>query len=700
MSEAVAEVGSTANHYQVLAHLATGGMAELFLARGMSTTGVQRYCVLKRILRHRASDVEFVRMFLDEARLAAQLQHANVAQVYDIGKLGDSYFFTMEYVHGETVRAILHHARALRRDVPIAAVLTVIAGAAAGLNHAHERIGIDGRPLDIVHRDVSPSNLMVSYEGGVKVVDFGIAKAADRAQETRSGTVKGKISYLSPEQACGLSSIDRRSDLFSLGIVMWEMLTTERLYKRAGDFESMSAIVDEPPVLPSTRRAGIPPELDAITMRLLAKEPHERFQTGSELIEALEHAAARTGEMISASTLGRFVRELFGPRPEPWLDGEALDTSEGVTVASEPIPRELAIPVEADMDLQLANVPRLTLERAVVELDEQITPLPTTRMPVVDPLLVARDGDFPTRPQHKAIATSQLASAVHIVLPPAAALAPDVGLHRTLPGIGSGPRDAVLGSGPREALLGSGPRATVLGSGPRAMIASSGPRVFPAAAVSAPHAKPGDQAPGSRLGWQLVLVMAIAAVVGSLTMWLVMRGGGDPPSVAAAGDAALATPVATDAGVEVAVVSVPVGMPGGMPGGMTDAAVGPGAVADAAAAPSPADAAPPVDARAVVVDAAEVPKPRPTKPDLEAAMAEHRYWDVVTRCSKTLSNPPICVLAACHVEQTTKARTWFARVAKARRRQLIAACKQQNVELVVTKPAIDPCVADPMACQH
>ncbi len=697
MSEAVAEVGSTANHYQVLAHLATGGMAELFLARGMSTTGVERYCVLKRILRHRASDVDFVRMFLDEARLAAQLQHANVAQVYDIGKLGDSYFFTMEYVHGETVRALLHHARALRRDVPIAAVLTMIAGAAAGLNHAHERIGIDGRALDIVHRDVSPSNLMVSYEGGVKVVDFGIAKAADRAQETRSGTVKGKISYLSPEQACGLSSIDRRSDLFSLGIVMWEMLTTERLYKRAGDFESMSAIVDEPPVLPSTRRAGIPAELDAITMRLLAKEPHERYQTGSELIEALEDAAARTGAMISASTLGRFVRELFGQRPEPWLDGNAIDMSEGVTVTSEPIPVELAIPVEADMDLQLANVPRLTLERGAVELDEQITPLPTTRMPAIDPqLVVTPDGDSPTRPQHKAISKASLsqAPAAHIALRPAA----DVTPHRTLPGIGSGPRDGVLGSGPRTVVLGSGPRETMLGSGGRAMIASSAPHAVSAVAVSVHHATPGDQDPGgSRLGWQLVLVMAIAALVGSLTMWLVMRGGEPPMAAAAPGDAALAsspadaatTGTSVDASVAIVMASVP------------DAALAtPEQFLDAAVVMSTRDAAMPVDATTTTVDAAEPAKSRPSKPDLEAVMAEHRYWDVVARCSKTLSNPAICVLAACHVEQTTKARAWFARVDKPKRRQLIAACKQQNVELVVTKPAIDPCIADPMACQH
>jgi eukaryotic-like serine/threonine-protein kinase len=203
VSAAAAEVGSTANRYEILARLAAGGMAEIFLARGVSTTGVERFCVLKRILRDRANDLHFVRMFLDEARLAAQLGHPNVAQVYDIGKLGDSYFFTMEYVHGETVRALVARAATLQREVPLGVVLTVMAGAAAGLHHAHERLGFDGRPLGIVHRDVSPSNLMVSYEGAVKVVDFGVAKAENRIQETKSGTVKGKISYLSPEQCRG-----------------------------------------------------------------------------------------------------------------------------------------------------------------------------------------------------------------------------------------------------------------------------------------------------------------------------------------------------------------------------------------------------------------------------------------------------------------------------------------------------------------
>ena len=365
MSRAAAEVGSTANSYQILAKLATGGMAEIFLARGKGVAELERYCVLKRILRDRASDVQFVRMFLDEARLAAQLQHPNIAQVYDIGKLGDSYFFTMEYVHGETVRELLHRAQAVNHRLPIASVLTIVAGAAAGLHHAHERLGLGGRPLGIVHRDVSPSNLMVSYEGGVKVVDFGVAKAADRADETKTGTVKGKISYLSPEQCKG-RRVDRRSDLFSLGICFWEMLTTERLYKRSSDFENMNAIVGEPPPPPSSRRPDVPREIDGLVLRLLAKSPDDRFQTAEQVVDALEQVAARTGSVLSASALGRFLRALIGRRPEPWLElASHREQGEAVTVASEPIPPELAAAQVDAVDAQLSSVLDLSSARSV-----------------------------------------------------------------------------------------------------------------------------------------------------------------------------------------------------------------------------------------------------------------------------------------------------------------------------------------------
>jgi eukaryotic-like serine/threonine-protein kinase len=357
---ALAEIGATANNYQVLAKLATGGMAEIFLARSVGVAAVQRYVVLKRVLREHARDITFVRMFLEEARLAAQLQHANIAQVYDAGKLGDSYFFTMEYVHGETVRTTLQRAHELRRSPPINCVLATIAGAAAGLHHAHDRIGIEGRALGIVHRDVSPSNLMIGYDGSVKVVDFGVAKTTERA-ETQSGAVKGKISYLSPEQARG-QRLDRRSDVFSLGIVMWEMLTVERLYKRDNDFDAMTAIIHDPPRAPSSRRHDVPAALDAIVMRALAKDPADRFQTAEEMGEAIDTIAGQLGATLAPASLSRFLRDLFGARPEPWIELRAASQPpDVVTVTSEPIPRELAIIVSDPIDRRLAAVKDLSV---------------------------------------------------------------------------------------------------------------------------------------------------------------------------------------------------------------------------------------------------------------------------------------------------------------------------------------------------
>jgi len=359
VAKVAAEVGSTANSYQVLAKLAVGGMAEIFLARGASVAGVERYCVLKRILRERAADAQFARMFLDEARLAAQLQHPNIAAVYDIGMLGDSYFFTMEYVHGETLRSLVRRAQGLRRPVPLACALTIIAGAAAGLHHAHERNAPDGRPLGIVHRDVSPSNLMVSYEGNVKVVDFGVAKAANRAVETNSGTVKGKISYLSPEQCRG-AHVDRRSDLFSLGIVMWEMLTGARLYRRDTDFASMTAIVHEVPSRPSLRRAEVPRAVDDIVLRLLAKSVADRFQTAAEVVEAIENASMRAGTILSTSAVSRLMRDLFGMRAEPWLELDAdAPLHEPLDLVAQPIPLGGAQTQTEAVDVGLAGVPDL-----------------------------------------------------------------------------------------------------------------------------------------------------------------------------------------------------------------------------------------------------------------------------------------------------------------------------------------------------
>ena len=297
-------------------------MAEIFLARSRGMANFGRYVVLKRILPERGADEHWIEMFLDEARLVAQLQHPNIAHVFDLGRLGEGYFFTMEYVHGANMREVLVRCSQRGRRLPLATAVGVGVGAASGLDHAHSRRDAEGRPLGIVHRDVSPSNLMLSYEGVVKLVDFGVAKALSRSSVTQSGTVKGKISYLSPEQCRG-RPVDHRSDIFALGIVLYEMATTKRLYRRGSDFETMTAIVTESPEPPSRYNPEISASLDEVILRALAKDPGRRQQTAGELLEELEDIAQREGLPISNTHLRRQMRELFGDQPEPWRALEA-----------------------------------------------------------------------------------------------------------------------------------------------------------------------------------------------------------------------------------------------------------------------------------------------------------------------------------------------------------------------------------------
>jgi serine/threonine protein kinase len=297
-------------------------MAEVFLASSTGIEGFTRHVVLKRIHREHAKNVQFVQMFLDEARLAAALHHHNIIQVHDIGQDDGEFFYAMEFVHGEDIRGLLRQVTQRKEKVPLEHIITIVTGAAAGLHYAHEHRGPDRKPLGIVHRDVSPSNIIVDYDGNVKVVDFGIAKAAQRSTETKSGVLKGKVAYMSPEQCKG-KLVDRRSDVYALGIVLYELVTARRLFKGESDFMTMSAIVNGKIPRPSTRRSDVTPELEGIMMAALAKEPGDRYQSAHELRLALEKFAAANGLRTSSTSLAGYMKSLFGEKPEPWLvDGD------------------------------------------------------------------------------------------------------------------------------------------------------------------------------------------------------------------------------------------------------------------------------------------------------------------------------------------------------------------------------------------
>jgi serine/threonine protein kinase len=315
--------------HEVLGRLAVGGMAELYLARTTHADGRRQIVVLKRILPHLSEDPEFVRMFRDEAFLAATLEHPNIVHVFDIGQDGEDYFFTMEYVHGENVRTIIKAAQKQEVELPLQHVIQIGLGVCEGLHYAHEQVDEDGKPLRIVHRDVSPTNILVSFDGDVKIVDFGIAKAAAATHVTQAGMLKGKASYMSPEQ-CRAEAVDRRSDVFAIGILIYEMTTLTRLFRGDNELAVLHQILTGTVEPPSTRVDDYPPDLERVVMKALAQKPDDRYPTALAMHEDLLALARSRGLHPSREGLGELIRELCGERPQPWDadEGELEDELE------------------------------------------------------------------------------------------------------------------------------------------------------------------------------------------------------------------------------------------------------------------------------------------------------------------------------------------------------------------------------------
>ena len=309
--------------YELVRHLASGGMARVFLARVSGVGGFERHLVLKTVRPERSEDATFVSMFLDEARLVAMLHHQHVAQVYEVGVADDgTYFLAMEYLHGETVRAILERARDRKLRLPLEFALTVVGAAAAGLHHAHDRRGPDGRRLGIVHRDVTPSNIITGYDGAVKLIDFGIAKALERSTHTKTGFIKGKAGYMAPEQALG-DPVDRRADIFSLGVVLYELTTQTRAFPAASELEVAHRIVRGEVKPPSQVVPGFPPVLEDVIMTALERDPDDRFPDADLMGRALGAAGDLLGLTQRPVAVSQVLAQLFGRRPEPWLTGVA-----------------------------------------------------------------------------------------------------------------------------------------------------------------------------------------------------------------------------------------------------------------------------------------------------------------------------------------------------------------------------------------
>lgn len=332
--------------YQLIKRLATGGMAQIYLARQLGLEGFEKLLVVKRILPHLAENEDFVRMFLDEARIAARLNHPNIVQIFNLGSEDETYFIAMEYIHGEDVRRVWRRAEGEGKSMPMPLVCRIMMDACNGLDYAHKKTDQSGRPLGIVHRDISPQNIIVTFEGGVKIVDFGIAKAADQATVTRSGVLKGKYSYMSPEQAAG-KRVDSRSDIFALGIVLYELLTGTRLFKRSNDIQTLNAVTACEVTLPSEVNPSLPPGLDPIIMRALSKDPADRFQEAVHLQLALEDFLLQHRMPSSSAHLAAFMNEIYSDRLErERREGRVLvdDVDSGLG-ASQELPRRAKTPI-------------------------------------------------------------------------------------------------------------------------------------------------------------------------------------------------------------------------------------------------------------------------------------------------------------------------------------------------------------------
>jgi serine/threonine protein kinase len=301
--------------YFLLERINIGGMAEVFRAKAFGVEGFERLVAVKRILPSIAEDKEFIRMFIEEAKLAVQLNHANVAQIFDLGVVDGSYYIALEHVHGRDLRGIFERCRQIGEAMPVAQACFIAMKVCEGLDYAHNKRDQQGRELALVHRDVSPQNILVSFEGEVKLIDFGIAKAAGTGPKTQSGILKGKLSYMSPEQVRGLQ-VDRRSDVFSCGIVLYELLTGERLFVAESDYSTLEKVRNVEILPPSTYNRKIPDELERIVLKALTRDVEDRYPNAIDLHDELQAFVYTAGEFYSRKDLAGWMKKVFGKEIE------------------------------------------------------------------------------------------------------------------------------------------------------------------------------------------------------------------------------------------------------------------------------------------------------------------------------------------------------------------------------------------------
>jgi eukaryotic-like serine/threonine-protein kinase len=364
--------------YLLLERVNVGGMAEVFIAKAFGVEGFERILAIKKILPTMAEDDEFIRMFIDEARISAQLSHANVVHINELGLSDGTYYIAMEYVSGRDLRTLQERYRRRKEIMPIAQAAFITCKVCEGLDYAHRKKDAHGEDLGIIHRDVSPQNILISYEGEVKIIDFGIAKAANRSQKTQAGILKGKFGYMSPEQVRGLP-IDRRSDVFAVGVMLYEMLTGEKLFVGESDFSTLEKVRTTDVPSPSRFNPNVPPGLEKVVLKALAREVEDRYQWAQDMQEDLMRFLVSGDSIYSSKHLAAFMKEAFAEeisreagKMERYASTPRPEQIELVS-DSRPSRRQPVVASERTFTThEQPQLPPLELPRTTTELEEMV----------------------------------------------------------------------------------------------------------------------------------------------------------------------------------------------------------------------------------------------------------------------------------------------------------------------------------------
>jgi len=328
------------DRFELIAELATGGMATVYLGRVSGAGGFQRFVVIKRLHRHLAREPEFIQMFLDEARLAACLHHPNVVPVLEIGESDGGHYLVMEYVEGSTLARLVEPPGAVRRAVPTPVAGRIMVDLLTGLHAAHELADDVGRPLGIVHRDVSPQNVLVGIDGISRLTDFGVARATAKLSTTQSGKLKGKLAYMAPEQARAAGDIDRRADIFAAGVVLWEALTGERLFLSDEESDTFSKVLKKPIPPLGTALPGLPAPFEGVLARALARDREGRYPTAAVFADEIERITRRAGLVATHGDVARYIQSVLGEEVNAQRDAVrswmASDPSRSRTISTPP----------------------------------------------------------------------------------------------------------------------------------------------------------------------------------------------------------------------------------------------------------------------------------------------------------------------------------------------------------------------------